>query len=233
MIRLVFLIMLGAALSGCGGNTSWYFCSGTDEFCSRERHLGEEDEKPQGASPSAVDAALELSRKTPRLVEDGLAADGLKKAVTDSPEAVGGWLISGSLALLVDASDNAVSSRFFDQARYFLASPPAIPPHADVLESGLALLATVAAARDPAVAERAARLVRGVSIQAAEEVPAAAAARAQVLSAGGECCSLKTQAAAAVVLCDALAEPASETVTLSCQVARGWLGEELAAQSGH
>ena len=32
-LRLVFCLSLAALLSGCGSDTSWYFCSGSEEFC--------------------------------------------------------------------------------------------------------------------------------------------------------------------------------------------------------
>lgn len=232
--RLLLIALTSAALlAGCGGNTSWYFCSGSDAFCARNLHLdggtGNTDDGSPDEPPDVRSSALDVARKTPQLVENGLETDALQGALDTSPDAIGGWLLTGSLGLLVDDADNASASRFFDQNRYWLASARPLDGRSELLEAGLLLLAAVAEERDPEVAATAARLARGSSVEPDEAVADVSLLARDFLvgAAAATCCSVRVLAAAAVVLCDDLetdaAAPAQEAAAATaCAAARGW-----------
>lgn len=236
MIRILLTGAAAILLAACGGNTSVYFCSGSDEFCDRTRQLGG-DATADGAATSdaAADAsanALDVARQTPVLIEQGLAADSLEKTLDASPDLVGGWLLAASLGLLVDDSDNAAASRFFDQNRYWLTGADAVSADSQVLEAGMLLLADVAETRDPAVAEYVSALLEGSALVWEAPAPDIGVTARGTMAAGvtEACCSAAVLAAASVVLCDDLGPQNGSSRNPSvtgeaCAVARGWLSE--------
>lgn len=238
MIRNLLTAAAAATLlAACGGNTSVYFCSGSDEFCKRTWQP-DDDSTASGAAASADEAAqasanaLEIARKTPVLIEQGLAMDSLEQALNTSPDAVGGWLLAASLGLLVDDSDNAAASRFFDQNRYWLAGADPLGGDSEVLEAGVLLLADVAETRDPAVAEDASGLAKEVTLAWETPSPDIGVTARNTMASGltDTCCSAAVLASAAVVLCDDLGSPDATANDPSltpqvCAVARGWLTE--------
>ena len=226
--------------AGCGGNTSWYFCTGDEEFCSQFRNTtatdsGEGSTQSPPAKPTAGGTALAIARKTPQLVEQGLAADRLETLVRESPETVGAWLLLAIVGLLVDDSDNLAATRFFDQNRYWLAGDWRLPDGEVVLAAGLDALAVAARDRDPAIAEQAKRLSAAAFAEhdftagPTPDLVAILLGPAQIELAGS-CCSQRVLAAGVVQLCtavrfDELTESAQNAIAAACQVAAGWLEE--------
>lgn len=210
-------------LSACGGNTSVYFCSGTDEFCSGVRDREEDEDK----TAVAAEQALTLARKTPRVIEAGLEVDQLQSVSQQSPSALGGWLLLTSLGAIFDDGDNAALSGFFDRVRVWLAADKPADGVDPVLTAGMALLAQVASERDPAVAEAlSARLERRPAL--AESLSDAGGTWStrtlvQELDANGECCSERALAVASLVLCGALEASERQEALQACAVADDWL----------
>lgn len=237
LTRMLFSLVLVATLAGCGGDTSWYVCSGSAEFCGTDRTV--DDDKPVGV------AAIVVAQTTPGAIDSGLQDDGLETTLSQAPELVAGWLIAGSLAVLADDSDNAMVSGFLDDNRYWLTvNQDSLITGDDALSAGLALLAAVADQRDPLVAGAAdQRIEKMLSLSPADSSSADGAAmpasadlldQAQTLLSGftqADCCSAGELMAAAVLLCEseALTAKALENnfpnaeVDAACQAARDWL----------
>ena len=175
-------------------------------------------------------SALSLSRKTPQVLQDGLALDALQTALVQSPDLVAGWMMAGSLGALVDDSDDAAVSAFLDANRYWLTVNGNVRVANPQLLTGLRLLANVADTRDPQVAASAHRLI-GESdaplLLISEDVDAVA--RSLVRGAAeSECCHAPELMAAAVLLCDRLIESgstqaAAPSVSAGCASAERWL----------
>ena len=220
--RLIFSVLVALLLAGCGGDTSWYVCSGTGDFCSADRDLDEEEDQPLTVS------ALDVARKTPQLIQEGLMMDGLRETVQQKPELISGWLMVSSLGLLVDDSDNASASRFLDDTRYWLMSNDEIGADQPLLGSGLRLLASVSAERDPAVAAAAA----SATLQAAavpENREVVDSVSAQQLAAtlmrevdADRCCDTTQLMAASVLLCEDLPS-LNKATAAACLAAGNWL----------
>lgn len=224
---IVFLL-----LAGCGGNTSWYFCSGSDEFCSADRRIddGHEDDEDKDEEQAVTASALSLSRKIPQVVQDGLAVDALQTALVESPEVVAGWLIAGSIGALADDTDDATLSAFLDANRYWLTVNDNARVDNPEMLTGLRLLTSVATTRDPQVAAAANRLISGSDapmVLISEDVDAVA----RPLVAGAvdsQCCQTSELMAAAVLLCGQLIESGSTqattpSVSAACASAERWL----------
>ena len=220
--RLTLSFLLALLLSACGGDTSLYFCSGTGDFCSADRDRDDEEDKPLTIS------ALEVARKTPRLIQEGLVMDGLRETAQQQPELISGWLMVSSLGLLVDDSDNASASRFLDDTRYWLTGNNEIDVDQPLLDSGLRLLALVSAQRDPAVASAASTALRAVktvpesseATDPSSTLPLAATVMRDLDA--DRCCNTAQLMAATVLLCEDL--PSSNEVTAAaCRAAGNWL----------
>ena len=230
-VRLIFSLSLAVLMSSCGSDTSWYVCSGSAEFC-RIDPPDEEDDKP------VTIGAVEISRSTPQPIEAGLPADGLEELLDQAPELVAGWLIAGSLGLLVDDSDNAAASRFLDNNRYWLALNEEREVTDDrLLAAGLRLLKLVAESRDPDVADAAAGIAaKMVTLSGAESSePPPTDQTEQVIAQASDlvsgyspdsCCSVDELMATAVLLCESAQLPAADAVADACAVANRWLREE-------
>lgn len=232
-LRLVFCLSLAALLSGCGSDTSWYFCSGSEEFCRVDLpDDDDDDDKP------VTSGAVQVARSTPQPIETGLLVDGLGEVLNKSPELVAGWLIAGSLGLLADDSDNAAASRFLDDNRYWLALSEDRTIMAErALMAGLELLKFVAESRDPALAGAAAgRAAKLVALSgtvpvdpvsdADSSLPSASSAQAALVLAGysaENCCSVAELMAAAVLLCESAQLPTATEVANACVAAGRWL----------
>ena len=227
--HLALVVALVLVLTGCGSDTTVFVCSGSAEFCNNFR-----DATTSSADSESVPvSALQIARKTPGLIQQGLAADQLDKASSETPAMVGAWLLTSSLGLLVDNGDNEAATRFFDETRFWLLQRDVSARADELLHAGLAVTVVAAGQGDPAVAEAAARLLSTVQVPgAAPDVLATAADAARVLAAaapeavGENCCSTILLAASAVALCDDLAAAGVVTdirVGQACVVAQSWL----------
>jgi hypothetical protein len=236
---LIAMLLTTCFLSGCGDNTSWYFCSGS--LCGADIDQ-DEDEDVEEEQPVTV-TALNVARTTPEKVRSGLDLDGLHTLVEENPDLLAGWMLAGSLGLLVDDSDSEATTRFLDGNRYWLSNPPSLPAENKLLQVSLQMLTEVAAQRDGAVAAAAAASVAPVQTAAentAESVEAQVSelaaqlvhnSQSQSQESGGEtrCCSAQLLTAVSVVLCDQLAGAAqTELTTGACQSARQWFSSYLA-----
>lgn len=231
--RVFVCLSLIALISGCGSDTSWYFCSGSEQFCSVDLP-DKDDDKP------VTIGAVEVARSTPEVIETGLLSDGLEETLSKSPELVAGWLIAGSIGVLADDSDNAATSRFLDNNRYWLTlNEDRVTTDDQTLAVALELLTLVARSRDPAVAGAAGRTAKLVKLAGAPSPEAAldsqadtaadAAVQASELIAAytpDRCCSVDELMAAAVLLCDSAQLPAADEVTKACALARQWLSSD-------
>ncbi len=222
-LAALLMLLLGA----CGGNTSVYFCSGSEEFCSGVRDREEDEDK----TAVAAEQALTLARKTPSVIEGGLEADQLKTVAREAPSALGGWLLLTSLGVIVDDGDNAALSGFFDRVRVWLSAEDTTDAADPVLSAGMALLAQLAEERDPAVAEALRARLAGEPMAAAP-TPVAEGSRlvpllAAELETGGDCCSERSLAAASLVLCTTLATGKRQQAGEACAVADRWLTQLL------
>jgi|GEM_PF-4631554 len=245
MVRLLLsagsALVILSVLSGCGSNTSWYFCSGGPEFCSVDRDPAQPDpDEPQEEQPISA-AALQIARSMPVEITAGLDLDGLETTAQTAPDLLAGWLLAGSLGLLLDDSDSAAAARFLDANRYWLSDPPELPEDNKLMDVGLELLGKVALTRDVVVAEQAAALGSKRAAAVDGDVTAAVSAEAESLLAGElarsmeragsieeDCCDAALLNAAAVTLCDELAATAAgEPETAACPVVRQWLSGYL------
>ena len=224
-------LILSLLLAGCGGDTSWYFCSGSDEFCSVDRRVDDGQQDDEEDEEQAVTAsALALSRKIPGVVQDGLAVDALQSTLATSPDLVAGWIMAGSLGVLADDSDDAAVSAFLDANRYWLTVNDSARVDSPEMLAGLRLFVNVAGTRDPEMSAAANRLISDSAVPvilASEDVDA----QARTLVAGvvdSECCQAPELMAAAVLLCDRLIESgstqsAAPSVSAGCASAERWL----------
>lgn len=222
--RLTLGVLFALLLSGCGGDTSWYVCSGSGDFCSADRDRDDEKDKPLTIS------ALDVARKTPQLIQEGLVMDGLRETAQQQPDLISGWLMVSSLGLLVDDSDNASASRFLDDTRYWLTSNDEIDAKQPLLSSGLRLLVSVSAQRDPAVASAASAALSSAktvpeSLEVADTSSTLRFAATVMRDLDTErCCDTAQLMAATVLLCDDLPS-VSEVTSAACQSAANRLLE--------